>query len=112
METKKYKSVNEFSPYQIVWLYMTPVQGTFALKGDIEKINGYAIGRGYEKYILRHFANKEKAISFIKSFDKKLGKRYEVRICTDAQFGKSKKNGKDLIIPFTKKQQEEVYHIG
>lgn len=112
METKKYKSVNEFSPYQIVWLYMTPVQGTFALKSDIEKIAGYAIGNGYEKYILRHFANKEKAIEFIKSFDKKLEKKYKVRICTDAQFGKSQKNGKDLIIPFTKKQQQEVYYIG
>lgn len=112
METKKYKSVDEFSPYQIVWLYMTPVQGTFALKGDIEKINGYAIGRGYEKHILRHFSNKERAIEFIKGFDKKLGKRYQVRICTDAQFGKSQKNGKDLIIPFTKQQQEEVYYIG
>ena len=110
MNTNKYKSVDEFSPYKVTWLYFTPITDTFALKQDVKKIEGYA--SLHKKYMLRFFASKERAISFIENFNEKLGKRYKVRLFTDAQFKRSEFKDGEMIIPFTKKQNDEFYYIG
>lgn len=102
-----------FSAYKIYWAEFTPVTGKFVTKKDIATIQGYSdmyIGR-YNKYYRKHFASRDKAIEFITNFNKKLTKRYMVRLFTDKQFGMAKEeNG--YAIPYTKKQLNEVYYIG
>lgn len=101
------------SAYKIYWAEFTPVTGKFVTKKDIAAIKGFSdryIGR-YNTYYRHHFASKERALEFIKNFDKKLSKRYKVRLFTDKQFGMAKQeNG--YAIPYTKKQLAEVYYIG
>ena len=101
------------SAYKIYWAEFTPVTGKFVTKKDIAAIQGYSdryIGR-YNKNYRKHFASKERALEFINNFNKKLSKRYMVRLFTDKQFGMAKQeNG--YAIPYTKKQLAEVYYIG
>lgn len=101
------------SSYKIYWAEFTPVIGKYITKNDIAIIQGYTdryIGR-YNTNYRKHFASKEQAQEFINNFDKKLSKRYKVRLFTDKQFGMAKpENG--YAIPYTKKQLEEVYYIG
>ena len=56
------------------------------------------------------------ALEFLKGHDfSKLGKQYEVRLCTDKQYGMAKvdyKNNFEVEIPFTKKQNDEMFLIG
>lgn len=103
----------QISPYKIYWAEFTPVTGNFITKKDIASIRGYNdryIGR-YNKYYRQHFASKERALEFINTFNKKLSKRYIVRLFTDKQFGMAKQeNG--YAIPYTKKQLNEVYYVG
>ena len=104
---------NQLSPYKVYWAEFTPVTGKFVTKKDVATIQGYSdkyIGR-YNIYYRRHFASKEKAIEFITNFNKKLSKKYMVRLFTDKQFGMAKQeNG--YVIPYTKKQLKEIYYIG
>jgi hypothetical protein len=101
------------SAYNIYWAEFTPCTGKYITKSDIAAIEGYAsryTGR-YNTNHRKHFANKERALEFINNFNKKLSKRYMVRLFTDKQFGMAKQeNG--YAIPYTKKQLEEVYYIG
>lgn len=103
----------KLSPYQVYWAEFTPVSGKYVTKQDIAKIKGYSdknIGR-YNKNYRHHFANKEKAVEFLTNFNKKLTKRYMVRLFSDKQFSLAKQeNG--YAIPYTKKQLNEVYYIG
>lgn len=91
----------------------SPVTGKFITKKDIATIQGYSdryIGR-YNTNYRRHFPSKERAMEFINNFNKKLSKRYMVRLFTDKQFGIAKaENG--YAIPYTKKQLDEVYYVG
>lgn len=102
-----------FSAYKIYWAEFTPVTGKYITKKDIATIQGHAdryIGR-YNTNYFKHFASKERALEFINNFNKKLSKRYMVRLFTDKQFGMAKQeNG--YAIPYTKKQMEEVYYVG
>lgn len=104
---------HQVSPYQIYWAEFTPVSGKYVTKQDIAKIKGYSnkyMG-SYNKNYRHPFANKEKAIEFLINFNKKLSKRYMVRLFTDKQFAMAKQeNG--YAIPYTKKQLNEVYYIG
>ena len=108
----KQNNVN-FSAYKIYWAEFTPVTGRYITKKDIAAIRGVNdryIGR-YNKYYRHHFPSKDAAIKFIDTFDKKLSKRYMVRLFTDKQFSMAKaENG--YAIPYTKKQMEEVYYVG
>ena len=100
------------SPYKIYWAEFTPVTGKYITKKDIAAIQGSDryIGR-YNTNYRKPFASKERALEFINNFDKKLSKRYMVRLFTDKQFGMAKQeNG--YAIPYTKKQLAEVYYIG
>lgn len=105
--------LNNISSYKIYWAEFTPVTGKYVTKKDIAAIQGYSdryMGR-YNKNYRRHFPDKERAIEFINSFDKKLSKRYMVRLFTDKQFSMAKREN-DYAIPYTKKQLAEVYYIG
>lgn len=101
------------SAYKIYWAEFTPVKGKYITKKDIAVIQGNSdryIGR-YNTNYRKHFASKDRALEFIKNFDKKLSKRYMVRLFTDKQLGMAKQeNG--YAIPYTKKQLEEVYYVG
>jgi len=101
------------SAYKIYWAEFTPVTGKYITKKDIATIQGHTdryIGR-YNTNYRKHFVSKERALEFINNFNKKLSKRYMVRLFTDKQFGMAKQeNG--YAIPYTKKQLAEVYYIG
>ncbi len=105
-------SKNTFSAYTIYWAEFTPTVGKYVTKADIIKIKGYDdgyIGR-YNTYFRKHFPSKAAALEFIKSFGKKLSKRYAVRLFTDKQYGMITRE-KDAV-PYTRKQLAEVYYIG
>ena len=112
MTTSRNNAAN-LSAYKIYWAEFTPVTGKFVTKKDIIAIEGFNngyIGR-YNKSHRRHFASKERALEFINNFNKKLSKRYMVRLFTDKQFGMAKQET-GYAIPYTKKQLAEVYYIG
>lgn len=101
------------SAYKIYWAEFTPVKGKYITKKDIATIEGYTdryIGR-YNTNYRKHFPSKEHALEFINNFDRKLSKRYMVRLFTDKQFGMAKQEN-NYAIPYTKKQLEEVYYVG
>ena len=112
MTTSRNNAAN-LSAYKIYWAEFTPVTGKYITKKDIATIQGYAdryIGR-YNTNYRKHFASKERALEFINNFNKKLSKRYMVRLFTDKQFGMAKQET-GYAIPYTKKQLAEVYYIG
>ena len=84
--------------------------GRVVTKHDQKRLDPCSIG-WRKKSLRRHFPSKEKAISFLTTFDKKLDKRYMVRLFTDRQFGMAKQE-EDYAIPYTKKQMKEVYYVG
>lgn len=113
MKTTSNTTARNLSAYKIYLAEFTPTTGKYITKSDIATIEGYAdryTGR-YNTNYRKHFASKERALEFINNFNKKLSKRYMVRLFTDKQFGMAKQeNG--YAIPYTKKQLEEVYYIG
>lgn len=100
------------SPYTISWVIIEPVKGVVTQhdRKMFGELNTTSI-RNKQAFI--HFANRSKALEYLKGFDKKLDKKYMCRIITDAQFGKIKvqKDG-TFDIPYTQKQLKEVYHLG
>lgn len=99
------------SAYKIYWAEFTPMTGNVVTKHDRKQFGeilcGYTSAKTYRKY----FPNKEAALDYVKNFDKKLDKKYMVRLFTDKQFSMAKQeNG--YAIPYTKKQLNEVYYIG
>ena len=106
------RNINNLSSYRIYWAEFTPVTGKYVTKKDIAAIKGNAFYVGkYNTNYRQHFPSKEKALEFISNFDKKLSKRYSVRLFTDKQFGMAKpENG--YAIPYTQKQLNEVYYVG
>lgn len=106
----KTKSI-ELSAYKIYWAEFTPMTGKVVTKHDRKQLGEPLYDNVSPKYFRKHFANKEAALGFIKSFHKPLSKRYMVRLFTDKQFGMAtQENG--YAIPYTKKQLEEVYYVG
>lgn len=101
-------SNKEFSQYKIIWVEFSPITGK-ATKKDIAKIDGIYYNSAFKngKYY-KHFANKESAINFLKTFDKKLSKQYSCKLFTDKQFS----NIVNWVVSFTQKQQQEIYYIG
>ena len=106
-------TTTNISAYKIYWAEFTPCTGKYITKRDIAVIEGhtYKYNVGHNSRHRKHFASKESAIEFINNFNKKLSKRYMVRLFTDKQFGMTKPEN-DYAIPYTKKQLEEVYYIG
>ena len=73
------------SEYKIYWIEITPTgKGRAVTKPDIRKIGAMYLNGN--KRAVKHFGDKEKALAFIKSFDKPLQNRYKVRLFTDKQY--------------------------
>lgn len=111
-------NATNLSAYQIFWIEFRATSG-IVTKKDIRVLSKspisdckYASGN---KNLLQHFATKQAALDYIetvKANQYRLGKKYEVRICSDRQFGLSKKEGNFFVIPFTAKQENEMFTIG
>lgn len=101
---------NQISKYVVTWIELTPIKG-IVTKHDRKQFGDILLW-GRDKKYFRHFPNRERALNWIASFDKKLDKQYKCRLFTDAQFSKSKYENGQIIVPFTTKQMNEVYVIG
>ena len=103
--------LNNLSAYKITWVEFRPEKGK-AAKRDCVAIAGFSIASADKNgCYYRHFGNRERAMAFLQSFNKKLSKRYECRLFTDKQFGmRAIENG--YAVPFTTKQSEEVIILG
>ena len=94
------------SPYKIVWVEFFPSQG-YVTKHD-QKLLGALDAIEKLRTFKMCYPNKEAAINFIHTFNKRLDKNYKCLISTDKQFGMAtEENG--YKIPYTEKQKEEVY---
>lgn len=101
------------SPYKLYWIEFSPTTGRFVPQKDIATIKGYSdrfIGR-YNRFYRRPFNSKKSALEYIKNFNKKLSKRYMIRLFTDKQYEMAKQED-GYAIPYTKKQLKEVYFVG
>lgn len=98
------------SPYVITWVEIRAQKGVVTI-ADQMKLNGKCGVVKRAKAVYKHFANKEKAVKWLETFNKKLAKRYECRLFTDAQFAKSQTLAGEQIIPFTAKQKSEIYTL-
>lgn len=96
------------SAYKITWVEIKATTG-ITTKADNAKIGGCRDLDDKAK-IYKHFPTREAALSFLKSFDKKLNKRYECRLFSDKQFAMRNKSD-NYRVPFTAKQLNEVYYI-
>ena len=103
-----------FSAYKITWIEFRPVSGK-ATRKDCDAFAGWRSDLHsadiHTRCYYKHFPSKEKALAYLKNFDRKLTKRYECRIFTDKQFGmRTPETG--YAVPFTAKQFEDVYVLG
>ena len=94
------------SPYEIVWIEFFPWSGYVTIHD--QKLLGATETFSKRKTFRACYKNKEAAINFIHTFNKRLDKNYKCLISTDKQFGMAtEENG--YKIPYTEKQKEEVY---
>lgn len=93
------------SKYIITWIEIVPVSG-IVTKHD-RRIFGDLSLMGTDYQYFKHFPSRDKALEWLDSFNKKLDKQYRCRLFTDAQYSRIR-NG---IVPFTRKQESEVYYI-
>ena len=99
------------SKYIVTWVEVRATKGIVTVKDQkLIGIRGF-VTKNKRKAIYLFFENKIKAIDFIKEVKGKPCKRYECRLFSDAQMSKAEVRNKDLKIPFTQKQIEEVYYI-
>ena len=104
------------SPYKITWVEFRAVKG-IVTKKDTKILRKYTmLGNNFRNgdRIHEHFASKDMALAYIdcKCEDfKKLSKHYEVRICTYKQFSLGHIENGCNIIPFTTKQNSEMFII-
>lgn len=106
-----------FSPYKIYWIEFRAVKGIVTLKDEkILNSSRFTNGRNRRNFP-KHFASKADAEKYLtekaETF-KRLSKPYEVRLCTDKQFGLGNVDFTNNIvnIAFTKKQESEMFVIG
>lgn len=101
------------SAYKVMWVEFRAVKG-IVTKKDAKILRKYTIGRQWRNgdRIQEHFASKEAALEYLRTKDfSKLSKHYEVRLCTDKQFGMGHMENGSNIINFTSKQNAEMYII-
>jgi len=94
-----------------VWVEVRATKGLVTTKDEKLISNWYEINPSKKPAIYLNFKDKDTAIKYLENFDKKLSKRYECRIFRDMQMSKCEVSEKGLLIPFTKKQMNEVYYI-
>lgn len=98
----------KFSPYKLVWVEFFPSKGSVTIHD--QKAFGASFPWSRLKTYRKPFASKERAVSFIISFNKKLDKSYTCLISTDKQYGMAKES-EGYRIPYTQKQLDEKYYI-
>lgn len=98
------------SKYVVTWVEIRATKGIVTVN-DQMVIGLRLFTRSKRSSIYLHFDSKALAIDFIKGIEGKPAKRYECRLFSDAQMSKAEVRNKDLKIPFTQKQREEVYYI-
>lgn len=99
------------SPFIISWVEIRAAKGIVTVN-DQKKIGLFNFEISRKKTaIYLHFKDKSTAKNFLSTLSKKLSKRYECRIFSDYQMSKSEVRAKDLNVPFTQRQREEVYYI-
>lgn len=101
------------SAYKVMWVEFRAVKG-IVTKKDAKILRKNAITRQWScgDRIQEHFGNKEAALEYLRTKDfSKLSKHYEVRLCTDKQFGMGSMENRSNIINFTDKQNAEMYII-
>lgn len=98
------------SGYKIYWAEFTPTTGKVVTKHDRKQFGEVLCNYTGAKTYRKHFPNKEAALDYVKNFDKKLDKKYMVRLFTDKQFSMAKQENGYAI--HTQKQLDEVYYVG
>lgn len=109
-------NANTFSAYKIWWIEFRAQKG-IVTKKDAKILKKYDFGGRNRRNLLEHFASKDDAEKYLadKAEDfKKLSKKYEVRMCTDKQFGLGRvdMDNNIVVIDFTTKQNNEMFVIG
>lgn len=104
------------SSYKIVWVEFRAQKGNVTKK-DSKILMDSAFGDSYGKNARKHFASEESARKYLKEKAeafKKLSKMYEVRLFCDKQYSMAQYSDieKGFVIPFTKKQESEMFLIG
>ena len=104
--------LTDLSAYQIWWVEFTPVSGKVVTMHDQKELARcpFDLRKG-AKYVREHFASKEKALNYIRTFSRRLDKKYMARLFTDKQFGMATM-ADDYAIPYTEKQRKEIYFVG
>lgn len=94
-----------------VWVEVKATNGIVTKRDEQVILNQHFVGGSKKESIYINFRDKEHALNFLTTFNKPLTKRYECRIFRDMQMSKCEVSEKGLLIPFTKKQMNEVYYI-
>lgn len=104
--------MEKISAYKVTWVEFRAQKG-IVTKKDAKILLKHANNMWkHGDRIQEHFGNKESALEYLRTKDfSKLGKKYEVRICTDKQFSQGHYEKGSNIIEFTKKQNQEMYII-
>lgn len=98
----------QISPYHIYWVEFIPQSGT--VTAHDKKAFGDRLSFRKETTYKKPFVSKDAAIEYLRTFSKKLDKRYMCLLSTDKQFAMAtESNG--YSIPYTEKQRQEAYYI-
>lgn len=100
----------QISKYQITWIELVPKFGIVTKHDRKQFGDPFLYGKDLKHYV--HLPNREKAMNWLRTFNKRLDKTYECRLFTDGQFSKSKYVDGQMVVPFTTKQRNEIYYIG
>ena len=96
------------SPYKVVWVEFFPCKG-FVTAHDQKALGAFFPSSRLKTY-RKPFPTKESALSFIRTFSKKLDKWYTCLISTDKQYGMAKES-ENYAIPYTEKQKADKYFL-
>lgn len=98
----------QISPYNIYWVEFIPTSGV--VTAHDKKVFGDRLFFRKEATYKKPFVSKDAAIEYLRTFSKKLDKRYMCLLSTDKQFAMAtESNG--YSIPYTEKQRQEAYYI-
>ena len=96
------------SPYKGVWVEFFPNKG-FVTLHDQKALGAFFLTSRLKTY-RKPFPTKASALSFIRTFSKKLDKWYTCLISTDKQYGMAKES-ENYAIPYTEEQKADKYFL-
>lgn len=94
-----------------VWVEVKATKVIVTKRDEQVILNQHFVGGSKKQSIYINFKDKASAEHYLSTFNKPLTKAYECRIFTDMQMSRCEVTEKGLLIPFTKKQMNEVYYI-